>query len=121
LWVQDRCRDEGVYSLLAIGVGHAPRDGGEAAADTKRAVSDALGEPADDPLRGQDRGAREEHRELVAADAGYQIALPYALLKDRADAHERLVPRRVPEVVVQGLEAVRVDDRDGQRCAVTSR
>ncbi len=90
-------------------------------AHSQCAVSDPLCQAPNDPLGGQDRRATEEHRELISADPSDQVAVPNALLEDRPYPNQGFVARRVAKVVVQGLQAVRVDDRDRQRSPLATR
>ena len=55
----------------------------------------------------------EHDRELVAAEPRERVALPQRLLQARADLAQHLVARRVPERVVELLEAVEVDQQQG--------
>ena len=53
----------------------------------------------------------EDDRELVAAEPRQGVARPQRLLQARADLAQHLVARRVPERVVELLEAVEVDQQ----------
>ena len=85
-------------------------------------------EPVGD-LPGDDRGlverlARQDHRELVAAQTGEHIGLPQARAQLVGDLDEQLVAGVVTQGVVDRLEAVEVEDeqragacRSGALCA----
>src|SRR6267378_2477071 len=107
--------DQPVDRRLAGRVGHSPGDRGQPVARPDRAAGDLLGKATHDPLGGENRRAAEEHRKLIAADSRNQVAVPNPCLQDCADPHECLVAGRVAKVVIQGLETVRVQDRDGER------
>ncbi len=51
-----------------------------------------------------------EHHEFVAAEARNHVARPHAGLESRAHLLQQLVPRFVPQRVVDVLEAVEVDE-----------
>ena len=53
----------------------------------------------------------EHDRELVAAEPRERVAGPQRLLQARADLAQHLVAGRVPERVVELLEAVEVDQQ----------
>ena len=55
--------------------------------------------------------------ELVAAQAGHEIALAHAAEQALADLLQQHVADRVPERVVDGLEAVEVETEDGKALA----
>ena len=63
----------------------------------------------------------EQHRELVAAEAGHGVARPRSTLRcGRATAHQQLVADRVAEAVVDHLEAVEVEEEHGEEVAVAA-
>ena len=84
-------------------------------------MGDRVSEPPHDPLRSQQRRAREQDGEFVAADPGDEVALPYSVLEYLADPHEGVVADRVAVSIVQRLEAVGVEDRHRERMAVVAR
>lgn len=58
--------------------------------------------------------AHDERRELVAAEAGGGVALPHRVLESAGGLDEELIAGLVPDRVVDGLEAVEVDEEDGR-------
>ena len=62
--------------------------------------------------------ARDEQRELVAAEARDRVALADVLLDPLGDLAQQLVADRVAERVVDDLEAVEVEEEDGQPLVV---
>src|SRR4029079_11212572 len=56
----------------------------------------------------------DEDRELVAAEAGERVAGTDAALEAPGDFDEELVAREVAQAVVDDLEAVHVDEEDGE-------
>ena len=57
--------------------------------------------------------ACEDHAELVAAEAGHRVTGPDRLSEPATEPDKQLVAVGVPEGVVDVLEPVEVDDRDG--------
>ncbi len=57
----------------------------------------------------------EEHRELVAAQPRHRIAGADARFDPSGDRHEELVADRMPEAVVDHLEAVEVEEEHARR------
>ena len=76
-------------------------------------------DPAPD-LLGRAR-ARQQHRELVAAEAGEDVVGPQDAAQARADLGEHGVAGVVAERVVELLEAVDVDDQQRQRLVAFAR
>src|SRR2546423_74535 len=102
--------DERVDGRLPGRVRNAPGDRRQLVARGERPESNVLGKPPHDPFGGQDRRAGKEHRELVAADPGDEIALADPGLQDFAQFHQRLVAGGAAVLVVQRFEAVRVEN-----------
>ena len=76
-------------------------------------------QPAAQPL-GQDVGLvlvglRQHQRELLAAHAGRGVDAPLVVVQERGDALQGLVPRVVPELVVDQLEEVAVPHQEAER------
>ena len=98
-------------------------EGGDAGADRDRAhlVEVERRDPADDRVRGRERGGfvvlREQDRELVAAEPE-RLA---ALAEPSGDLRQHLVAGRVAEAVVDPLEVVDVDEAERQRQIVLLR
>ncbi len=56
----------------------------------------------------------DQGRELVAAQPGGGVALPDRVLESAGGLDQQLVPRLVPDRVVDGLEAVEIDEQHGR-------
>ena len=69
--------------------------------------------------RRQRREPGQEHDELVAAQAREQVAAAQPVLQPPGDGEEQLVAGRVAVRVVDGLEAVEVEEQQGQRVSPT--
>ena len=74
----------------------------------------------DDPARG-DIGVGQDHRELVAAYAGDDVALAQARSQRTGDGHQDIVSGRVAEAVVDLLEAVEVEHEQRAHALVPPR
>jgi hypothetical protein len=87
---------------------------------------DRVGERGADPV-GDGRCLRlvphpvEQHRELVAPEPRHRVAGPDAVAQAVADGDEEPVPRRVAEGIVDQLEAVQVEEEDGDRLPLAAR
>ena len=66
-------------------------------------------------------GLGEQHRELVAAEAGEHVGLAQAAAQQLGDAAQELVAGAVAERVVDVLEVVEVEHQDGAAGAVALR
>ncbi len=64
--------------------------------------------------------SRQQDRELVAAEAGHQVALAQNARQPLRDLGEQPVAGRVPERVVDDLEVVEVDERDRNLTALSA-
>ena len=106
-----------LQQFLGLGpVGGIDRDAdGRAGAHLVIADTIGLGQCIDDFL-GQDHGALGrvelglDHRELVAAEPGHGVGLAHHPLEVLGDGLEQLVADRVPEGIVDLLEAVEVHE-----------
>ena len=65
--------------------------------------------------------AREEHRELVAAEAGEDVVGAQDVAQARAELGEHGVARVMAERVIELLEAVDVDDQESERLSACAR
>ncbi len=65
------------------------------------------------PFGGQQRGARQQHAEFVAAQAGHRAAVADHVLQQGADAAQQLVAGQVAAGVVDQLELVQVHIAEG--------
>ena len=65
------------------------------------------------------RGLREQDRELLAPVAAREVARADGRADDLAESPDRHVPGAVAERVVQPLEVVEIEERDGKRRPVT--
>jgi len=81
-------------------------------------VREGLGDRRADELRGAGRpvrgAAREQHGELVAAEAGDEAPVAHRARDARADLRQQPVARRVAQRVVELLEAVEVEQQEGE-------
>ena len=75
----------------------------------------------DDDGRGRVHDAREEHAELVSTQPRHRVALSQRAAEAVAGLLEQVVAARVPERVVDLLEAVEVHDHDGDWEVVPAR
>lgn len=83
----------------------------------ERVILEAVGKLQDVPFaRGAVPGAvpDDQGRELVAAQPGGGVALPDRVLESAGGLDEQFVPGLVPDRVVDGLEAVEVDEEHGR-------
>ena len=75
--------------------------------------------PFADALGDHDRafatGLRQDHRELVAAEARHDVGFAGAAADDRGRLHQRTAAGQVPVCVVHRLEAVQIDEQQRQR------
>src|SRR5215211_2548737 len=71
--------------------------------------------------RGRVDDAREQHAELVPTQTRHRVALSQRAAEADAGLLEQVVAARVPERVVDLLEAVEVHDHDGDREVVPAR
>jgi hypothetical protein len=72
---------------------------------------------AEDALRVGFRGARQDDRELVAADARDRVDLAQAGARARRHRLQHCIAREVAMAVVRVAEAVDVHDPEGKRLA----
>ncbi len=61
------------------------------------------------------RSRLDEHRELVATEAGDGVTGPGGRFEPAGDGDEQVVSGRVPEAVVDGFEVVDVQEEHGDR------
>src|SRR5690606_25707848 len=88
----------------ARGPGQLPR------ADVAR-LGEAGEESASDRLDLQRAGdVLEQHGELVSAETREQIARPYARFQPLDDGAKQAVPELMPQRIVDGLEAVQIEE-----------
>ena len=73
--------------------------------------------PGDHLRLGHARGRRQEHGELVATEPRHGVRLAHGLLEALGDLDEERVTARVPEGVVDLLEAVDVEQDEADRVA----
>ena len=62
-----------------------------------------------------------QHRELVPAEPGDRVGRSHGTAHPLGGLAQQLVARRVPEVVVDALEAVEIDEQDGDSLARLAR
>src|SRR4029079_12562130 len=113
--------EERLRVVRVLGIRRAPEACAEVGGPRLSAVGQLLEQRFDprDDLAGVIVGRlRQENRELVAADAERVVRLPQRLGKHVRERHERLVPGRMAEAVVELLEAVEVRDHEAERAAV---
>ena len=70
--------------------------------------------PGDEHLRLGGLGHRQDHQELVAAQAADHVERAALLAEDAGDLDEQTVARGVPHGVVHHLEAVQVQQQDAR-------
>ena len=75
---------------------------------------DAGRQPARDRRRVVDVGVEQRHHELVAAQPDDQVRVAQRVLEARAELPQELVAGRMAERVVDLLEAVEVEEHEGQ-------
>ena len=85
--------------------------------------ADRLGERGPQPRRDLTGGGRvphgrEQHRELVATQPGHHVARPHAVHEPVRHHAEQPVTDRMPEGVVDLLEAVQVEQQQADVAAV---
>ena len=83
-------------------------------ADHQRLGEDGDEPPGDRRHRLRTRQVRAEQHELVAAEAGEQVAGSQRVPQPLRDGHEQVVTRGVTEAVVDQLEVVEVDEEHGR-------
>ena len=81
----------------------------------------AASERLDDPLHAGAGGAGRDERELVAADPRQAVAVAHHARAGLGDRAQDRVARRVAVLVVDGLEAVEVEEHERGRAAVLGR
>jgi len=75
------------------------------------AVEQSLGEP-DGLVLGY---VLEQERELVSAESGHGVACAHNVVESTCDLLQQLIARVVAEAVVYLLEAVEIDQQDGEQ------
>ena len=84
-------------------------------------AGDGLADVLGDLPRLVERAAREQHRELVAADARDGVRIAHALLEQRRDLAQQVVAGDVPARVVDELESVEIEVADDVADAFAAR
>ena len=84
-------------------------------------AGDGLADVLGDLPRLVERTAREQHRELVAADARDGVRIAHALLQQRRDLAQQVVAGDVPARVVDELEPIEIEVADDVADAFAAR
>ncbi len=98
--------------LADLDEAHADADVEHAVLPCELVARDGLANVVGDLPRFVERAAREQHRELVAADARDGVRIAQALLQQRGDLAQQVVAGDVPARVVDELEPVEIEVAD---------